>query len=61
MADKNVTTQIIHFDVHFPSEEVAAHLSIDSTTPVYDIIRLRLVDEEPYVLEKKNVYACQSH
>ncbi len=52
MADKNVTTQIIHFDVHFPSKEVAAHLSIDSTTPIYDIIRLRLVDEEPYVLEK---------
>ncbi|MDM5298644.1 GntR family transcriptional regulator [Bacillus pumilus] len=52
MADKKVTSQIIRFDVHFPSEQVAAHLSIDLSTPVYDIIRLRLVDEEPYVLEK---------
>ncbi|MFJ5964968.1 GntR family transcriptional regulator [Bacillus sp. NPDC093026] len=52
MADKKVTSQIIRFDVHFPSKEVAAHLSIEPNTPVYDIIRLRLVEEEPYVLEK---------
>lgn len=52
MTDKKVTSQLIRFDVHFPSEEVATHLSIDASTPVYDIIRLRLIEEEPYVLEK---------
>ncbi|MGE6629412.1 GntR family transcriptional regulator [Bacillus sp. NPDC077027] len=52
LADKKVSSQIIRFDVRFPKEEVAAHLSIDQSVPVYDIIRLRLVEDEPYVLEK---------
>ncbi|GAB6086452.1 GntR family transcriptional regulator [Alkaliphilus crotonatoxidans] len=49
---KKVTSKIIEFDVHFPSEEVASHLAIDTNTPVYYIIRLRYVEDEPYVLEK---------
>jgi len=48
---KSVTSQIIKFEVKFPSEEVAGQLSIDANSPVYDIIRLRLVDDEPYVME----------
>ncbi|MDR0125130.1 MULTISPECIES: GntR family transcriptional regulator [Bacillus] len=52
LADKKVSSQIIRFDVRFPKEEVAAHLSIDQSVPVYDILRLRLVEDEPYVLEK---------
>ncbi|MBM7692072.1 GntR family transcriptional regulator [Peribacillus deserti] len=47
-----ITSKVIKFEVHFPSEEVAAHLAIDIKTPVYFIIRLRMVDGEPYVLEK---------
>ncbi|PLT28810.1 GntR family transcriptional regulator [Peribacillus deserti] len=47
-----ITSKVIKFEVHFPSEEVAAHLAIDNKTPVYFIIRLRMVDGEPYVLEK---------
>nr|WP_263324639.1 GntR family transcriptional regulator [Neobacillus sp. Marseille-Q6967] len=51
LSNKIVTSKTIKFDVQFPSEEVAAHLGIDMKTPVYNIIRLRLVDDEPYVLE----------
>ncbi|HWO78068.1 MAG TPA: GntR family transcriptional regulator [Bacillus sp. (in: firmicutes)] len=52
MQNKRVSSKIIKFDVQFPSAEVATHLAIDMKTPVYYIIRLRLVDDEPYVIEK---------
>ncbi|BAB07636.1 transcriptional regulator (GntR family) [Halalkalibacterium halodurans C-125] len=52
LKDKQVTSKVIQFNVEFPAEEVAAHLAIDQKTPVYHIIRLRLVDGEPYVIEK---------
>lgn len=48
---KSVTSQIIKFEVKFPTEEIASHLSIDIDSPIYDIIRLRMVDDEPYVME----------
>ncbi|WP_449620875.1 GntR family transcriptional regulator [Robertmurraya sp. Marseille-Q9965] len=51
MQHKNVTSKVITFEVQFPTEEVAAHLAIDQKTPVYHIVRLRLVDDEPYVIE----------
>ncbi|WP_042463452.1 GntR family transcriptional regulator [Neobacillus dielmonensis] len=47
-----ITSQVISFDIQFPSEEVAAHLAIDMKSPVYYLIRLRIVDGEPYVMEK---------
>jgi GntR family transcriptional regulator len=50
--DKKVTSEIVKFEVQFPTEEVAEHLAIDTSTPVYYIIRLRLVEGEPYTLEK---------
>ncbi len=49
---RKVTSQIITFEVLFPSDEVAAHLCIDTNTPVYHLIRLRNVDGEPYVIER---------
>lgn len=52
MKNKNISSKVIRFDVQFPSVEVAAHLAIDMKTPVYYLIRLRLVDGEPYVMEK---------
>lgn len=52
MEHKTVTSKVISFEVQFPTEEVAAHLAIDQKTPVYHIVRLRQVDDEPYVLEK---------
>jgi len=52
MQNQNVKSKVISFEVKFPPEEVATHLAIDKNTPVYSIVRLRLVDHEPYVLEK---------
>jgi GntR family transcriptional regulator len=52
LKDKKVTSKLIRFEVQFPTEEVAVHLAIDEKTPVYYLIRLRLVDGEPYVMEK---------
>jgi GntR family transcriptional regulator len=49
---KEIKSEIIKFEVQFPTTEVAAHLAIDTTTPVYYLIRLRIVDGEPYVMEK---------
>lgn len=52
---KKVTSKIIKFDVLFPTKEVASQLAIDTNNPVYDIIRLRYVEGEPYVLEKTHM------
>lgn len=49
---ENVESVIIAFDIQFPSEDVASHLSIDLQTPIYHIIRLRKLHGEPYVLER---------
>ncbi|KMY45885.1 GntR family transcriptional regulator [Bacillus sp. FJAT-27916] len=50
--DKPVSSKIIQFTIEFPSEEVAGHLAIGTKEPVYHIIRLRMVDHEPYVMEE---------
>ena len=49
--DRKLTSQIIQFAVEFPEAEIAERLQVEVTTPVYKIIRLRLLDEKPYVLE----------
>ncbi|WP_145736747.1 GntR family transcriptional regulator, partial [Bacillus licheniformis] len=43
LANKQIESRIIQFDVEFPSDEVAKQLSIEKTVPVYHIIRLRKV------------------
>ncbi len=50
---KNIKSKVIRFEVQFPSQDVAAHLAIDEKTPVYYVVRLRIVEGEPYVLEKR--------
>ncbi|OYD09181.1 GntR family transcriptional regulator [Paludifilum halophilum] len=52
LKDKKVSSTVIRFEVQFPSEEVMTHLAIDADTPVYHIIRLRKVEDEPYVIER---------
>jgi len=49
---KKVTSHIVEFSVEFPNEVVANYLAIESTDPVYKIIRVRYVEGEPYVIEK---------
>ena len=50
--DQEVRSQVITFEIQFPSELVANQLRIDMDTPVYHIIRLRIVNNEPYVIEE---------
>ncbi|PKG23161.1 GntR family transcriptional regulator [Niallia nealsonii] len=51
LKNKKIESKIVLYEVMFPNEEVASHLSITTKTPVYHIVRLRIVDGEPYVLE----------
>lgn len=51
MKNHDLTSQIIAFEVEFPDELVREKLLLDSHQPVYKIIRLRLLANEPYVLE----------
>ena len=49
--ERKLTSQIIQFAVEFPEADLAERLQVEVTAPVYKIIRLRLLDEQPYVLE----------
>lgn len=48
---RQLTSQIIEFMAEFPNAEMAERLQVEESTPVYKIIRLRLLDGEPYALE----------
>ena len=52
---RQLTSQIIEFMVEFPNTEMAERLQVEESTPVYKIIRLRLLDGEPYALDRKSV------
>ncbi len=45
------STKLLHFSLIFASKEIAEKLDIKENEPVYDILRLRLYDNQPYVLE----------
>ncbi|WP_099222062.1 GntR family transcriptional regulator [Listeria costaricensis] len=51
MGKEHITSKIIRFDVLFPDERIAEQLLIKTSQPVYSLIRLRLLDSQPYVLE----------
>ncbi|EOS61008.1 hypothetical protein C815_00734 [Firmicutes bacterium M10-2] len=46
-----VESKILEFKLSFASKEVAHALHLKENEPVYDILRLRLYDHEPYVIE----------
>lgn len=46
-----LSSQVIQFTTIMPTEELMEHLKINHDEPVLNIIRLRLVNKEPYVLE----------
>ncbi|OBS61643.1 GntR family transcriptional regulator [Enterococcus mundtii] len=48
---RSLTSQIIQFDVEFPNPFIQERLMIDAEQPVYNIHRLRILDDEPYILE----------
>ncbi len=46
------SSKVLHFSLKFATEDIAEHLNIRVNDPVYDILRVRLVDNEPYVIEQ---------
>lgn len=46
-----VSSQVIKFDLEFPTDEVKKNLNLKDEEPVYHIIRLRMLDKEPFILE----------
>ncbi|MGQ4067074.1 GntR family transcriptional regulator [Enterococcus mundtii] len=48
---RSLTSQIIQFDVEFPNAFIQERLMIDAEQPVYNIHRLRILDDKPYILE----------
>ncbi|CAM3126426.1 MULTISPECIES: GntR family transcriptional regulator [Leuconostoc] len=48
----DVSTQVLHFEIRLPTNEESKQLNISTTVPVYDIYRLRKLDQEPYELTK---------
>lgn len=50
-SDKKVTSKIIDLSIEFPSERIQKNLRLKGSEPVYDVLRLRLLNDEPFVLE----------
>ena len=50
-ANQTLTSKVITFKVTFPSPEVKERLTLSAQQPVYEIIRLRIVDGVNSVLE----------
>lgn len=46
-----ISNKIISFSVRFPTQEECEKLLINKNDPVYDIIRLRLLNNEPFLME----------
>ena len=51
LKEQQLTSQVIYFNIEFPSQEVMEQLMLKESQPVYKIIRLRSVNQEPYVIE----------
>jgi GntR family transcriptional regulator len=47
-----VESQVLRFDLRFPSEKEQSSLLIDADAPVYDFARLRLLNGEPVSLDE---------
>lgn len=45
-------SEIIHFKLEFASPMLAEKLQLAPSSPVYNILRLRIIDDKPYVLEQ---------
>ncbi|WP_086349640.1 GntR family transcriptional regulator [Candidatus Enterococcus clewellii] len=50
-ANRKLSSKVILFEVEFPSKDVQERLLIPAEQPVYKIIRLRILEDKPYVLE----------
>ena len=48
---EKIESQVVKFDVVFPTKTLQDKLKVKSTDPIYEIKRLRIVEGEPYVFE----------
>lgn len=56
-----VSSRVIHFEIRFPTEKEQSSLLIDADAPVYDFIRLRLLNGEPVSLDATVMPASLVH
>lgn len=48
---RQIKSQIISFEVAFPKKKIQERLMLTPQQPVYQIVRLRIVDDDPFILE----------
>lgn len=48
---KRVSSDVIQFDVTFPTADIQEKLHLDANEPVYEILRLRRLEGSPFILE----------
>lgn len=48
---ENLQNKILHFSVEFPDKEIQKNLNLKRTEPVYNIIRLKVINEQPLMIE----------
>lgn len=46
-----VKSQILHFSVEFPDAQMQKNLELKKSEPVYNIVRLRLYNDKPFIIE----------
>ncbi|MBP2057355.1 GntR family transcriptional regulator [Lactobacillus colini] len=51
IGEEKITSDIIKFAIEFPSEQVQKNLRLKSSDPVYEVLRLRRLEANPFVLE----------
>lgn len=51
LGTQSVKSKIIKFKVEFPNDEIQQNLKLKHTEPVYNIVRLRIVDDQPLIIE----------
>lgn len=49
--DQEITSKILHFDARLPDETEQKNLNLDQTKPVYEIKRVRFINQEYYSYE----------
>lgn len=58
VANGTVRSKIIEFKVDFADEDIAQHLNIKVNDHVYNVLRVRYIDDEPYVIEQNYMPAA---
>ncbi|EEJ72245.1 UbiC transcription regulator-associated domain protein [Lactobacillus ultunensis DSM 16047] len=46
-----IKSKILHFSVEFPDEQMQRNLNLKANEPIYNIIRLRVYEDHPFIIE----------